>query len=321
MEDLANSFGGILLVLIAIALIIFLCWFFIFKVKHLKTPEVYMVDGGVKTGKSLVTVMLAVKQYRKNVIKFHIANWFIKLFNKTFWRKNKRNLKERPMLYSNMPLYKVKYNKLTLDIMLWKVRIPHKSVVIIDEATLLADSMSGMVIRGKKLSEEQQRKFDDINETLTLFLKTFGHQTHGGSCFYNSQQVIDLHFAFKRCTSTYLFIAKNRKYPFFCLVECRELIHDESGDITNVNRSDVDDDNRPLFVSKRWYKYYDRFYLDVLTKHLNLMVDYEVKPVQWRDKKELKEIITLGTYKRIQEYNENQQKAQNKKEVKQDEKK
>lgn len=316
MDDL--NLGAIFLFILILVTCIFLLYFFIFKVKHLKTPEVYMVDGGVKTGKSLVTVMLAVKQYRKNVRKYYIANFFIKIFNKLFWKNNPRKLQERPMLYSNMPLYKVKYNQLTLDIMLWKVRIPHKSVVIIDEATLLADSMSGMVIKGKKLNEEQQRKFDDINETLTLFLKTYGHQTHGGSCFYNSQQVIDLHFAFKRCTSTYLFLSKNRKYPFFCLLDVRELIHDESGDVTNVNRSDIDDDNKPLFVSKRWYKYYDRFYLDVLTKHLKLMVDYDVKIVQPRDKKELKEIITLGTYKRIKEYNESQQKP---KEVKQDEKK
>lgn len=308
---MSNEVGAILFLLIILGLVIFLLWFFIFKVKHLKTPDVFMVDGGVKTGKSLVTVMLAVKQYRRNVIKMHIRNFFKRIINAfrklrnigklKKGKKNKPYLKydERPMLYSNMPLYNVKYNALTMDILLWNVRIPHKSVVIIDEATLLADSMTGMM-----KSKEMKEKFDEINEVLTLFLKTFGHQTHGGACFYNSQQVIDLHFAFKRCTSTYLFVAKNRKFPFFCLLDVRELVHDESGDVTNTITSDVDVDNRPLFVSKRWYKYYDRYYLDILTKRLPLQVDYNVIKMSQKEKTDLDKILTLGTYKKIKEYNE-----------------
>lgn len=308
---MSNEVGAILFLLIILGLVIFLLWFFIFKVKHLKTPDVFMVDGGVKTGKSLVTVMLAVKQYRRNVIKMHIRNFFKRIINAFRKLRNIGKLKkgkktkpylkydERPMLYSNMPLYNVKYNALTMDILLWNVRIPHKSVVIIDEATLLADSMTGMM-----KSKEMKEKFDEINEVLTLFLKTFGHQTHGGACFYNSQQVIDLHFAFKRCTSTYLFVAKNRKFPFFCLLDVRELVHDESGDVTNTITSDVDVDNRPLFVSKRWYKYYNRYYLDVLTKNLPLYVDYNVSKLDRKDKIEIDEILTLGGYKKIKEYNE-----------------
>lgn len=308
---MSNDVGAFIFLLLIIALVIFLLWFFIFKVKHLKTPDVFMVDGGVKTGKSLVTVMLAVKQYRRNIIKAHIRNFFKRIIN-AFRRlgnfrklkkgkKCKRYLKydEMPMLYSNMPLYNVKYNALTLDVLLWNVRIPHKSVVIIDEATLLADSMSGMVT-----TKEKKEKLDEINEVLTLFLKTFGHQTHGGACFYNSQQVVDLHFAFKRCTSTYLFVAKNRKYPFFCLLDVRELVHDESGDVMNTIDKDVDVDNKPLFVSKRWYKYYDRFYLDVLTKNLPLYVDYDVIKLSQKEKIDIDKIVTLGNYKKISEYNE-----------------
>ena len=270
-----------------------------------------MVDGGVKTGKSLVTVMLAVKQYRRNVIKAHIRNFFKRIINAFRKLRNFGKLKrgkkckpylkydEMPMLYSNMPLYNVKYNALNMDVLLWNVRIPHKSVVIIDEATLLADSMTGMM-----KSKEMKERFDEINEVLTLFLKTYGHQTHGGACFYNSQQVIDLHFAFKRCTSTYLFVAKNRKFPFFCLLDVRELVHDETGDVMNTIEKDVDVDNKPLFVSKRWYKYYDRYYLDVLTKRLPLYVDYEVIKMSQKDKVDIDNILTLGTYRKIKEYNE-----------------
>lgn len=297
------NIGGIIFVLILIGLAVLLLWFFIFKVKHLKTPDVYMVDGGVKTGKSLVCVMLAVKQYRKNCIKVCIVNFFIQIINwfrKIGGRKKPYiPLKEKPMLYSNMPLYHVKYNELTLDILKMKVRIPHKSVCLLDEATIIADSMTAL-----NKDKKEQWKVDELNETITLFLKLYGHSTHGGSCFYNSQNVVDLHFGFRRNTSTYLMVMKNRKYPFFCLLDVRELVHDEAGDVKNTITKDVDDDNKPLFVSKRFYRYYNRYYLDVLTKSLPLMVNYKVPKLDHKNKKDLRQIITLGNYQKIKEYNE-----------------
>lgn len=296
-----NNIGGIIFVLILIALGIFLLWFFIFKVKHLKTPDVYMVDGGVKVGKTLVTVKLAVSQYRKNYIKVWIFNRFRALAN-LFRKLRHKCIKmplEYPMIYSNMPLFKVKYNWLTLDVILMKVRIPHKSVCIIDEASLLADSMLGMVT-----DKSKRERFDEVNEALTLFLKLYGHSTHGGSCFFNSQNVVDLHFSFKRNTACYLYVAHNRKYPFFCLLDVRELIHDESNDVVNTNDGDIDKDNKPLFISKRWYKYYDRYYLDVLTKHLPLFVNYAVKKLDRKDKEDIRHILTLGNFKMIKDYNE-----------------
>lgn len=278
-----------------------LLYFFIFKVKHLKTPDVFCVDGGVKTGKSLVCVMLAIKQYRKNVFKVHVANFFRRIANRVRKFKNKpiRPLHERPMLYSNMPLNRVKYNDLTLDIILRKVRIPYKSVVLIDEASLLADSMSGMLT-----TKEKKEQFDFINENLTLFIKLYGHYSRGGSLFYNSQQIVDLHFAFKRCTSTYLFIAKNRKFPFFCLLDVRECVHTEDGDTVNTITQDLDRDNRPLFVWKKYYKYYDRFYLSSLTDSLTCQVNYNVvKYIKNKDMK-ARHVLTLGSYKSIKEFNE-----------------
>lgn len=279
-----------------------LLWFFIFKVKHLKTPDVFCVDGGVKTGKSLVTVMLAIKQYKKNCFKCRVRNWFVKrLVNPILkWReKPLKKINDMPMLYSNMPLNKVKYNDLTEDIILFNKRMPYKSVVLIDEASLLADSMLGM--NSKK---EMKERFDYVNEHLTLFIKLFGHITHGGSMFYNSQQIIDLHFAFKRCTSTYLFIAKNRKFPFFCLLDVREIVHTEDNDIINVYKDDSDKGQRPLFVRKKYYKYYDRYYLSKITDDLEIQVDYDVvKYVKGKDMK-ARHIVTFGNYKTIQEFNE-----------------
>ena len=315
-----NEFGQLVFWLIVIGLCVFLLWFFIFKVKHLKTSNVYFVDGGVKTGKSLICVMLAVKTYRRNLIAYYIRLGlikFINLFRKSnaTCRKNlfkhgsfkghpKLRLPERPMLYSNMPLYKVKYNPLTLDVLLGKFRLPHKSVCLLDEATLIADAMLGMVT-----DKQKKERLDQINEALTLFLKLYGHMSHNGSVYFNSQNVSDLHWAFKRNTSCYLYITKNRKFPFFCLVQAREVIHDESRDIVNNNIGDVDDFDKPIFVSKRWYKYYDRFYLDVLSRDLPLYVDYSVKKVNPINRTLIKEIVTLGNYKAIRDYNEKMMKG------------
>ena len=87
-----QNISALLILLILIGLGIFLLWFFIFKVKHLKTPNVYMVDGGVKVGKSLVCVKLAVTQYRKNKFKAHLKNIFIRFIN-LFKKLKKKPLK------------------------------------------------------------------------------------------------------------------------------------------------------------------------------------------------------------------------------------
>ena len=90
-----NEFGQLVLIITIIALVCLALWFFIFKVKHLKTPDVFLVDGGVKTGKSLVSVMLAIKQYRKNLIRYYLGNLLIKLFN-LFRKLFKKPLRRLP---------------------------------------------------------------------------------------------------------------------------------------------------------------------------------------------------------------------------------
>lgn len=322
---MGEQFSNLIVFLLIVGLIVLLLWFFIFKVKHLVTSDVYFVDGGVKVGKSKVSVMLVVKKIFFNRLRAHIRNGLIWLLNSRKRRYNKkhpnspktlRKYDEIPMLYSNMPLYKVKYNHLDLKIIECLVRVPHGSVCLLDEASLIADSMTAY---GK--TKSKQEIVDYVNEKLTIFLKLFGHATHGGFCVYNSQNVVDLHFAFRRCTSTYLFLTKKRRFPFFTLVDCREMVHDESGDVVNTIQKDVDEDSKPLFVSNRWHKYYDRFYLDILFKDLPLMVNYDV-PIENKRKHrvELQEITTLGNFKMIKAYNEKMRLAHMPKEVVENEK-
>lgn len=88
------------------------------------------------------------------------------------------------------------------------------------------------------------------------------------------------------------------------------MVHDESGDVVNTIQRDVDDDNKPLFVSNRWHKYYDRYYLDVLFNDLPICVDYKA-PIENKRKNrvKIKEIVTLGKYKMILEYNKKMKEA------------
>ena len=77
-----NDFGKIICFLLIIGLVILLIWFFVFKVKHLKTSNVYFVDGGVKTGKSLVCGMLLYNIGRGLLLILFFLNTLIILIKK-----------------------------------------------------------------------------------------------------------------------------------------------------------------------------------------------------------------------------------------------
>ena len=188
------------LIIISLIIIAILLYFF-FQVKNLKIPTVFLVTGGVKVGKSFTCVWLVNSLYNQVILKYLIVCAFKVLFHKP--------LDLPPVIYSNMPLGNVKYNELTLDVVKREVRIPNKSIVFIDEASLLADSMA--------------YKDDLLNEQVSLFVKLFGHYSHGGYLILNTQSIQDLHYAFKRCINNYLYIHSKRKLPFFTLLKVREL--------------------------------------------------------------------------------------------------
>lgn len=241
-------------ILIIIGAIFFV--YFKFFYKRLKLPNVYLVTGGVKTGKSFISVALAVKTYKKNVRIYYIKCFLAKVF--------KKNKPEKPMLYSNIKLRNVAYNLLTLPIIERTERIPYKSVVLIDEASLLADSMS--------------YKNEDLNEKVMLFVKLFGHSTRGGTCIINTQALKDMHYGFKRCISTYLWIYCKTKLPFITLFKVREMMYsDDNETSTNVVNSDVEDDTKLLWFFNKYYRYYDCFCYSIFTDNKPVKVDYSVK--------------------------------------------
>lgn len=292
---LSSDIQALIFFLILGALGIFLLWFFIFKVKHLKIPDVFLVTGGVKTGKSFVSVYLAVRTYKRNVRKYYIANFFIKyLVNpiRKVFKKTPIKKREKPMLYSNMHLRNIKYNLLTMDIIMRKVRIPTKSVVLIDEVSLFADSTLCLT---KKYKEE------NIHEHLMLFVKLFGHYC-GGTCIINTQSLCDCAHEFKRCISNYLWINNKRKFPFFSLLQVRELAHSEDNDIVNTYDKDSEVDNRPLFIWNKYMKYYDYRCYSIFTDNLELQVDYDNPVKRKGDSLKTHVLLTLQDFKTLKEF-------------------
>lgn len=240
---------------IILAVVAFLLWFFVFrKFKVPKITAIAMFTGGVKVGKSAVSLFFAYKTYKRKrrSWKFHCV--LAKIF--------RRIQPEEPLFYSNIPLRGIKYVPVTRDHLLRKVRFNFGSVVFLDEASLVADSMLGVVRKGK---EDEGYK---INDDLLLFFKLFGHETHGGNCIINSQCITDLHYALKRCTSSYFYIHHLGWLPFLRVPCVREEVYSEDGTKVNSYNDDVEDSLKRVLMSARIFKKYDSYCYSFFTDDL-----------------------------------------------------
>lgn len=231
------------LIIIGVIAVLLFLRFKVFKIP--KCGNMTLVTGGIKTGKSTMSVHLAVKTYRRNRRKVVFANFFRRLF--------RRPTVEMPLLYSNIPLA-VPYVPLTLDLLERKERFRYKSVAYVCEASLVAGSMD--------------YKDGELNDQLLLLNKLFAHETKGGSIFYDTQSISDNHFAVKRCLSTYFYIHHTVKIPFFCLMWLREMKFSEDNSTMNTLDSDVEESLKLYIVPKRVWKYFDCYCYSVLTDSL-----------------------------------------------------
>lgn len=249
--------NGIFLFIVIVIGIIILLFFLRRKLKILKLPNVFLITGAVKTGKSALSVHLGIKEYRKNVFKWFIGKGF-------YWLRyhSLSDYPEKPMLYSNIPLATM-HNRLTKEIIYREVRIPRKSVVIVDEASLFADSQ---LIKNK-----------DINNALTLFSKLFGHATFGGMLIYNSQCISDLHYAIKRACGRYLYIYESTKYPFITIAKVREMVYSDDTSVVNDVSQDLEMSMRTMVYFNRVYKKYDAYCYSIFTDDKLIQVDYNYK--------------------------------------------
>jgi len=229
-------------------IIIIIVSFFIVKLyykffKNIMVGAIIVITGGIKTGKSSLSVYLAKQNYYSALFQYKIKKFFIDLF------KIKSNL-EMPMFYSNVPIKIKNFCKLKKEHLLRQERFNYKSVVYIQEASLLADS--------------QLIRIPDLNNQLLLFFKLFGHMTKGGKCIMDSQCCQDLHYSIKRILSNYLYINSCTKMPFFLILKVREMMYSEDNTI-NVFNEDVTETMKTVIVPKSIWKIFDPYAYSILT--------------------------------------------------------
>lgn len=237
-----------------IFILICVAWFFVHKFlskfKFPKVGAIAVIVGGVKSGKSAVSVGLAVSNYKRVLRQWRLSCFFVKFLN--LFRREKLEFPEKPFLYSSIPLKGIEYVPLTRAHLMREVRFNYKSVVLIDEASLVADS--------------QLIKDKEINTQLLLFFKLFGHETHGGRCIVNTHCITDLHYALKRTTSQYFYLHHLSKYiPFFTLAYMREERFSEDGANVNAYTDDVEDSMKRVLMRSSVFKRYDPFCFSSLT--------------------------------------------------------
>lgn len=234
-----------------------------------------MITGGVKTGKSTFSVALALRVLRRQRFKCKVHNFFARLFRRPdkIW--------ERPVIYSNVPL-KVPYVPVTRAILLRKKRLVFRSVLYLQEMSLVADS--------------QLTKDQDINEQLLLFAKLFGHETHGGVAIFDTQSIGDNHYSIRRSLSEYFYIHHLIKFfPFFLVLFIREERYAEDLQIMNNYSEDVEESLKMVIVPKRVWKKFDCYCYSCLTDDLPV-VD-EVVDGRELDDLKARKIISFRQYK------------------------
>lgn len=280
-----------ILIIVGVALVALFLLYRLFKIPKLGCLA--MVTGGVKCGKSMMSVWFAVRNYKAQYRRWKVRCFFIRAVNAMFRKEFKQP--EEPLLYSNVKLAGVKYTLLTVDMILRKVRPAYKSVVYIQEASLLADSMYF-----KNMTD---------NERLLLFNKLYGHETHGGYLIYDTQTISDNHYAVRRCLSTYFWIHHLTKVPFFCVLYVREMFFSEDNSAVNSVEDDVEIGLRRVLIPKFVWKMYDAYCYSAFTDDLPVLRDdvFEPRPKRLGSRADLKtrKLVTLKKFVSIGEYNNN----------------
>ena len=242
------------------------------KIKAVKYSSCILVTGAVKSGKSTFSVNTALKLYRKNHLKWRIQHFFDKTI-------------EEPLLYSNVPLA-VEYVPITKDLIERRKRFRYKSVIYIQEATLLADNMA--------------YKDKELNERVMLFNKLIGHSTRGGTLIYDTQATGDLPAVTRRCLAQNIYVHSMIKcLPFILIVKVKEEVYRED----SINQNNVDEElkaYRYVIIPKSVWKKYDCYCYSAFTDDLPV----EDRTVKTKELK-AKEILSYNNYKTINKEVEN----------------
>ena len=163
------------ILLIVLVIVLFLFFKFIKGFAKISYNQVLGIFGGVKSGKTLLGVRIAIKQFKisqkywsKKKRRVIYLNFLISIVNR--FRKNKIKLKELPLMpqfYSNIPIKVSKKYGMSLrvnkELFKLKEKLPNGSIMLLDEFGTIASQYG--------YTEEQIRT--DISE----FVRFYGHYT------------------------------------------------------------------------------------------------------------------------------------------------
>lgn len=249
-------------------------YFYLKYFKLIKLRNFSFCDGTLGSGKSFFSVYCAVKQYEKNCRIVMLQNFFRKIL--------KKELLEKPLLYSNIKLKNIPFVLLDKNLLYRQnYRFAYKSVCLIDEMSLMADQMT--------------YKDKELNERLSQFVKLFRHQTKGGYLIVNSQSVCDLHYTMKYSMSDYIYIHSRKSIlRLFSILRLEERIYNADGTATQVNENDIEKKLKIVIIPNRYYKYYDTYCYSIFTDTLPIKND--VLLFDKKDSLKADELISFKEY-------------------------
>lgn len=207
-----------------------------------------LITGALKSGKTLMGLRCALKKYCFAVLKWRVT---------CLWRRLIRKPEpEKPLFYTNIAVAGVPYVPVTLDILYRRVRVAYKSVMFLSETSLIADSMT---IRDALMNEE-----------VNTFFKLYGHESHGGKCIIETQNVLDNHYAIKRCLTFYYNIDANFSLPFFKLVRFYKVFYSDDDKVVNTVSLNSSVEYSYMLIPKTMFTRYDSYTYSWLTDGLPL---------------------------------------------------
>ena len=253
-----------IIIVICIAITLFILWKF-FKPYFLKYDTTILFTGGIGSGKSLSSVKIAMKLYKKNCWKVKWKNYF---------RKKEEKL-EKPQLYSNMPL-KIGKNyccKLTKEIITLRERIPQYSVVLIDEMTAICNQYNW--------------NLEEVKYHLNEFIQFFRHYI-GGYLITNAQAESEIVKQVRTKLNSYYRCFNFQKLWIFYRLRVLHLQVSENE--VAINQDFIEKNTKWTYglISKN----YDSRYLR--NRYLN--IENEDKQEHWK-KLQTNEIIRFEEYK------------------------
>lgn len=211
-----------------------------------------LFTGALKSGKTMTGLRCALRKYRSAVLKWKIT---------CLWRRLiKKPLPEKPLFYTNISVAGVRFVPVTLDILYRRVRVARKSVMFLSETSLIADSMTV--------------KDALLNEEINTFFKLYGHESHGGKCIIETQNVLDNHYAIKRCLTFYYNIDANFSLPFFKLVRFYKVFYSDDDSVKNVVSLNDKVQYSYMLIPKSIFTRYDSYTYSWLTDDLPLWDDW-----------------------------------------------